>query len=476
MENETVIALNEKQELEAAGYKVDVVNSGEKAVQFMEKKNNIDLILMDIDLGRGIDGTEAAELILKKQEIPIVFISSHNNQEVLQKTEKVLSYGYVLKDSGPVILAATIKTALKLFNAHQKNKNVGKNISVFSEEDIRTTQAKLTNAMKIAHLGGWELDVLKNEFTFNDEFYAIFHTTAAEQGGYTMSPRQYAERFLYPDDQYLVVKETKEALETDDPNYSTQLEHRIYYADGGIGYISVRIFIVKDDEGRTVKTYGVNQDITEMKKRESEIESLLKEKELLLHEIHHRVKNNMHTIESLLSLQLSKLPEGDAREILKEARHRISIMMNIYRNLSGQDNYQYVDGRKIILETIKSISLSYSLDKKIRMVTEIENCMITVSFAINICIIINELVTNAYKYAFPNNKRGEIFVGLKNLDEDNLVVLVSDNGTGFPPAKIENGDFGLGLTLVKSMIENHDDSMEIVRHEGTSIKIKMKKI
>lgn len=144
-----------------------------------------------------------------------------------------------------------------------------------AEVAIRTSEAQLSNALKIAHLGHWEYEVASDLFTFNDPFYAIFRTTAEQEGGYTMSSTQYAQRFVHPEDRPIVGEEIKKALEATDPNFSRQLEHRIIYADGEIGYITVRFFIVKDDQGRTVKTYGVNQDITERKRAEE----LLRESE-----------------------------------------------------------------------------------------------------------------------------------------------------------------------------------------------------
>ena len=137
-----------------------------------------------------------------------------------------------------------------------------------AEEALRTSESQLSSAMTMAHLGHWEYDVATDLFTFNDQFYAMFRTTAAQVGGYTMSSSQYAQRFVHPDDMPLVGVETRKALESNDPHYSVPLEHRIIYADGEAGYITVRIFLVKDEQGRTIKTYGVNQDITERKQAE----------------------------------------------------------------------------------------------------------------------------------------------------------------------------------------------------------------
>ncbi|MDP3150607.1 MAG: PAS domain S-box protein [Ignavibacteria bacterium] len=147
-----------------------------------------------------------------------------------------------------------------------------------AEETLRESEAKLDEAMKIAKLGTWEYDVDSEQFLFNDQFYSLLHTTAEREGGYTMSPIQYAQKFVHPDDLALVGVETQKALETTDPNYYSQLDHRIICADGEIGYINVNIKIAKDIQGRTVKTYGVNQVITERKRAE---EALTYERNLL---------------------------------------------------------------------------------------------------------------------------------------------------------------------------------------------------
>jgi PAS domain S-box-containing protein len=140
-----------------------------------------------------------------------------------------------------------------------------------AEEALRTSEALLSNAVKMARLGHWEYDVAKDLFTFNDHFYTFLRTTAEREGGYTMSSTRYAQRFTHPDDLTVVGREVQQALETTDPHYSRQLDHRVIFGDGEIGYITVRFFIVKDNQGRTIKTYGVNQDITERKRTEEEL-------------------------------------------------------------------------------------------------------------------------------------------------------------------------------------------------------------
>lgn len=115
VENEKIIAMVEKFELECIGYKVIAVNSGEDSIKILEKENSIDLILMDIDLGQGMDGIETAKTILKNKKLPVVFLSSHIEHEIIERAKNISSYGYVVKNSGVEVLEASIQMAFKTF-------------------------------------------------------------------------------------------------------------------------------------------------------------------------------------------------------------------------------------------------------------------------------------------------------------------------------------------------------------------------
>jgi PAS domain S-box-containing protein len=123
VEDEALIAIGEKIALEGYGYKVITANSGEEATEAVENISSIDLVLMDINLGAGkMDGTKAAEIILLKRDLPVVFLSAHSEPEIVEKTEKITSYGYVVKNTGSTILDASIKMAFKLFDANKMEK------------------------------------------------------------------------------------------------------------------------------------------------------------------------------------------------------------------------------------------------------------------------------------------------------------------------------------------------------------------
>ena len=146
-----------------------------------------------------------------------------------------------------------------------------------AENELRQNERKLKLAMDMAKLAHWEYDVSSDLFTFDDSFYKLYGTTADQEGGLKMSSEEYAQKFIPPEESNMVMKEIAKALETDDPDFFGQVEHTIMRVDGEKRFIIVRYGIIKNAEGRTIKTYGANQDITELKMAEKELrESELK--------------------------------------------------------------------------------------------------------------------------------------------------------------------------------------------------------
>lgn len=137
-----------------------------------------------------------------------------------------------------------------------------------SYTEIQHNQQLLSDALKIARIGNWEYDVEKDLFTFNDHFYSVFRTTVQEVGGYQISSAEYARRFVHPEDAPLVGKEIQRVMESKERYFQANLEHRIIFSDGEIGYIAVNITVERDENGKIRRWYGANQDITERRRAE----------------------------------------------------------------------------------------------------------------------------------------------------------------------------------------------------------------
>ena len=140
-----------------------------------------------------------------------------------------------------------------------------------AEDALRLSQSRLASAVEMAHLGHWEYDVEADLFTFNDQFYKVLHTTTEEVGGLTMSLADYQSRFLHPEESHTVEMEDRLARMADSSDYTHQVEQRVRFADGDDGWISVRTYLQKDRAGRTTRTYGIIQDITERRRVEERL-------------------------------------------------------------------------------------------------------------------------------------------------------------------------------------------------------------
>ena len=318
--------------------------------------------------------------------------------------------------------------------------------STAMQAELRNREAKLSNALKIARLGDWEYDVARDRFAFSDAFYAIFRTTAEAQGGYEMSSADYAKKFLHPGDAHLVAMETQAAMETADPSYSRQMEHRFLYADGGEGVLAVRIFIQKDPSGKTIRTFGVNQDITEQKRAEAELVKSLAEKEVLLRELYHRTKNNMGVINSMLAIQSSFFPDELTRAAFAEAQDRIRSMSLVHEKLYEARDLSRVNLRSYILDLMQLLIASHGVSpEKVQITYDTEEVLLPIDLAIPCGLVLNELATNALKHAFPGDRSGEIRVELRREEDGSILLGVFDDGIGMPGGFERKRDCRMGL-------------------------------
>ena len=220
----------------------------------------------------------------------------------------------------------------------------------------------------------------------------------------------------------------------------------------------------------------VFNDITNRKQAEEQIKSSLKEKDLLLSEIHHRVKNNMQVVSSLLQLQASKSNDRQVIGILEDSRNRIQSMAMIHDKLYRLEDFTQIDFTKYVQDLSHSLFRAYDVDPgKVTFKSDIEEIPIKLDCAIPCGLIINELVTNSLKHAFPKSGAGEIRVALHAISGDEAMFSVSDNGIGLPKDSDYKNTRSLGLHLVTILAENQlEGEIELDRTGGTKFSIRFK--
>jgi len=279
---------------------------------------------------------------------------------------------------------------------------------------------------------------------------------------------------------------------------SFRMEYRICTKEGELRWVDERTFIQRDAEGHATHFQGVVIDITERKVAE---EALTRAEQVRKKEINHRIKNNLQIVSSLLDLQAEKFSDRKVIEAFKESESRIVSISLIHKELYESGNLDILDFSSYLRKLIADLCRSYSTESSaIRVNLNVEKVFLGVDTAVSLGIIINELFTNAIKYAFPQGKGGEINVELfgeeareavneketsgktpvpkipakgQDLNEQ-LTLIFADNGKGFP----EDVDFrntgSLGLQLVNALVNQIEGSIDLERGNSTKFTLKFR--
>lgn len=243
--------------------------------------------------------------------------------------------------------------------------------------------------------------------------------------------------------------------------------------DGTRLEVSLTISPVRDANQNVIGLSSIIRDITERKRAEDQIRQSLKEKEVLLREIHHRVKNNMQIISSLLRLQSEGITEEKYLEMFRDSQNRIISMALVHEKLYHSRDFTKIDFNEYVNDMVTGLFESYGFRGRVGLRTGIEDAL-DMDSAIPCGLIINELVTNSLKYAFPDGRKGEIKIALEKTGGE-VELTVSDNGVSFPAGLDFRKTESLGLQLVNLLVNNQlDGHIDLDRSKGTEFKIRFK--
>jgi two-component system, sensor histidine kinase PdtaS len=208
-----------------------------------------------------------------------------------------------------------------------------------------------------------------------------------------------------------------------------------------------------------------------LQQKQKEKDRLLVEKEWLLKEIHHRVKNNLQTVMSLLNSQSAYIDNEPARTAIHDSQHRVHAMSLIHQKLYNTENVSSINMSYYIRELVSYLADSFHTGQRIRFEFDIEPLEMDVSQAVPLGLILNEAITNAIKYAFPDNKQGMIFISLARTAPDRCLLCMADNGIGIPPGYVNKKAGSLGMSLMEGLSEDLDGRLSIENNNGTTIKV-----
>jgi PAS domain S-box-containing protein len=601
-DDEVEIALipeSKKAHLEKFGYHIVIANSAEQAVEIFQESDDIDLVLMDIDLGKGMDGTQAAEIILKQRDIPLLFLSSHTEPEMVEKTERITSYGYVVKDSSITVLDASIKMAFKLFDANKKIKNelikLKKMDEMLRSSEIRyrrlfeTTKDGIlildaetgmivdVNPFLIDVLGYshesflgkavWDIGFLKDLIGNKDKFeelqktnyvryenlpletangkiievefisnvYDVVDVKVIQCNIRVITERKKVETGLENTRKELeIIKKTDDAASEFAESVINTVREPLLSLDQDLRVVTVsrsfyEVFKVKPEEtvGQLIYDLGNKQwdipklrellenilskhtafenyevehsfasigkrimllnarqirqtsdkqrtillaieDITVRKAAEIKIQALLAEKDVILKEVHHRIKNSMSTIGSLLHLQSISLQDPAAVKALNDTQSRVRSMMVLYDKLYRSNDYTAMSIREYLFPLIDDIVENFPNNNFVKIKKNISDFILDAKTLQSIGIIVNELLTNIMKYAFTDRDKGVISISAL-LTGIKVSIIVQDDGKGMPEKNTFENSNGFGFMLVKILAQQLGGTIDIMRDNGTKV-------
>jgi PAS domain S-box-containing protein len=370
-----------------------------------------------------------------------------------------------------------------------------------AEQEISESEGRLRLALEGADAAFWDWDLPSGKEFFSDRFYTMLGYTPGE------FPATYDAwvALMHPDDRDHVLPDLRQQIQEKRP--LCEIEYRLLSKERNWIWILGRGKIVAmDEQGNPARLTGVNIDITNRRLMESEIRSLntvleqrvkdrtealskanealeeenaqrveaesrLKaaydEKVMLIKEIHHRVKNNLQIIISLLNLQSRYITDEATLAAIKESQNRVRAMSLVHEKLYQADNVSKIQIKDYIRFLGNGLFQFYGAKSRgVRLTLDVGNVDATINTAIPLGLIINELISNSLKYAFPDGRTGEITITVRKEDQA-LHIQFRDNGAGIPETLDWKNTKSLGLRLVNTLVDQLNGTVELDRSAGT---------
>lgn len=282
---------------------------------------------------------------------------------------------------------------------------------------------------------------------------------------YDFFPKDVADFFTQKDREVL---KSKELLDIPEETIATR--------ELGSRLLHTKKIPILNKEGNPQYLLGISEDITEFKQAENELKESLRIKEVLLSEIHHRVKNNMQIISSLLNLQKNFVEDEKASAVLLESQNRVKSMAMIHERLYQSGDFTRIDISEYIERLLADLFYTYATsNEQVISIIDVDDLSLNIETAIPCGLIISELVSNSLKYAFPEGRKGKLTVSLKAGDEWNELI-ISDDGIGFPEELDFKNTETLGIQLVNNLVGQIDGEITLDRSQGTEFTITFKEL
>lgn len=320
-------------------------------------------------------------------------------------------------------------------------------------EWLREVNEKLEIAQRIGNLGYWEHILATDELFWSNEVYRIFGLDKQ-----TFQPDVHLlQEKMHPDDKEEFYRKLRLAMRGE---IEHNIEYRILLPDGSTKWVNEKGALTYNSEGKAIKFEGTLQDISDKKESEEVITQSLKEKEILLAEIHHRVKNNLAVVSSLLEVQAMNKENEQLKDELLNATLRIHSIASIHEQLYQSDNFHEIKFSNGIEKLVMSVVETMHVETDVFVDFDLDEVSLSINQGIPCSLLVNEIITNIIKHAFKGRKKGDIRVRLKQKESDTLRIQIDDNGRDLPDNFEQIATESIGLVLIDRLTEQLSGSHE----------------
>jgi len=424
-------------------------------------------ILLDLKMP-GMDGIEMCKRLKaheKTANVPVFLITSQDTTPALRALGlEAGADDFISRPIDNIELVARIKVMLRIKQGEDELREISKNLAGIVDEKTRKLTESESRWRSLTENSPDHIMTLDREAKILFVNHAVTDMKREEVIGssfydYTMKEYKPMAQECF-----------ERVLKTGKPD---QFESVYQSRDGTRHYFESRVGpIISHGNDEIIGLTVSFRDISDRKLAEQRIKESLREKEMLLKEIHHRVKNNMAIISSLLQLQAGTFDDPNIVRVLQESHSRIRSMALVHEKLYQSENLSMIDLSEYINSLVLHISQLKSVDKnKISLKISAENIFLGIDLAIPCGLLMNELLTNAFKYAFPGDKTGEIRVRMRIKHNHAYELVISDNGVGLPGEIDIRNPTTFGMQLVHLLIQQLAGTIDIDREKGTTFTI-----
>lgn len=335
-----------------------------------------------------------------------------------------------------------------------------------AEEAVRRNEERFRRVFEDSPLGMGIATMSGHFLMVNERLCQIVGYSCAE-----LLPLTFWD-ITHPEDYYKEFEILQQAMQTDEKIMS--LEKRFIRKDKQVIWVRITVSLVHNEAGELLHQIGMIEDISDRKQAEVELRASLQDKEILLKEIHHRVKNNLQTVSSLLNLQASYIEDAEILAPFTESQNRVEAMALLHERLYQSDSLAKVNFSDYIRKLSLNLIQSYEFrDRSVGLEFDVADIEMEIDTAIPCGLIVNELVSNALKHAFPQGRTGKIRVSLTHTDA-RCILSIADNGIGIPEDVTFYNTDSLGLQLVSGFANKLQGEVNLDRSEGSKVTISFK--